>query len=171
MIELHNTKLHDYIVTKDELVTEGRGLTAQIEQKERRIKYYEEKEKEITGKVQPDGELKETGDKLVAQINELTGQLEKLAKTIEKKKLAAIPDKMLEEHKALLKEKEQLERERNKLALKIQKIKDRIIPIIKKEVKPLLGEYDDIETAKAKNGKVVVTTFNHLEDWKAKRNK
>jgi hypothetical protein len=75
---------------------------------------------------------------------------------------------MKDEHMQLFKDKEKLERDRNKIALKVQKIKDKVIPIIQKEVKPLLlQEYDDIETAKVKDGVVVINTFNHLEDWKA----
>jgi hypothetical protein len=66
-------------------------------------------------------------------------------------------------------EREKLERERNKIALKVQKIKDKIIPLIRKEVKPLLKDpFDDIETAQIKEDKVVVDTFNHIEEFKKK---
>ncbi len=76
---------------------------------------------------------------------------------------------MKNDHLEVLKQKEKLERERNKVALKVQKIKDKVVPIIQKEVRPLLkDEYDDIETAKLKDGKIVIETFNHIEDFKKK---
>lgn len=168
MITFENKKVHDYIVEKDKLVEIGRGISRQIEAIEKKIGIFEEKEKVITGKIIPSEELTTKGDALVRQITALHTELTKIADSINKSKLDAIPEDMATEHKALMKEREKLERERNKVALKVQKIKDRVVPIIQKEVKPLLGEYDDIETAKTKNGKVVIDTFNHLVDFKAK---
>ncbi len=106
------------------------------------------------------------GDLLAKGIEKTMKRLEELGQLIEKQKLDAIPEDMKLAHKAKMKEREVLERERNKIALKVQKIKDRVVPLIQKEVKPLLKEYDDIETAKTKNGKVIINTFNHLDDWK-----
>ena len=168
MIEFTNKRLHDYIVEKDNLVNVGRGISREIEALEIKIRRFEEKEKRITGKVIPPKELTDKGDALVKQVTKLNEELTKIAQEINKSKLDAIPQEMIDDHKKLLKDKEILERERNKIALKVQKIKDRVIPIVQKEVKPLLGEYDDIETAKTKEGKVVITTYNHLEDFKRK---
>jgi hypothetical protein len=73
---------------------------------------------------------------------------------------------MQDKHRALLKERSHLEIERNKEALGAQKVKDVFIPLLRKEVKPLLSDkYEDIDTAVIKNGKVIVSTFNHLEDF------
>lgn len=166
MITLENKKLHDWIVQKDELVEQGRAKSREIEAIEKKIETFERKEKQITGEVQPQKELKEEGDGLIKELEKTMKRLEELGKIIEEEKLNAIPKEMKEEHQALLKEREQKERERNKIALKVQKIKDRVVPLIQKEVKPLLKEYDDIETAKTKDGKVVINTFNHLVDWK-----
>ena len=168
MLNIENKRLHDLIVQKDELVNVGRGISREIDLIDVKIKRFETKEKAITGKVTPPKELTDRGDDLVKQMMNLEKELGNIAEQINQSKLDAIPKDMLEEHKALLKEKEGKERERNKVALKVQKIKDKCIPIIQKEVKPLLGEYDDIETAKTKDGKVVINTFNHLEDFKSK---
>lgn len=165
-IEIENKKLHDLIVLKDDLVTEGRKITSEIEQLERKVAVCENKEKKITGAVKPDAALKAEGDALAVVFEETLKRLNEIGTLIEKKKLEAVPKELELEHRAYLKEIEQLERDRNKIALKIQKIKDKVIPIIQKESKPFLEEYDDIETAKTKNGKVVITTFNHLSDWK-----
>ncbi len=166
MIEIENKKLHDWIVSKDELVNEGRKISGKIEAIEKEIEVFEKKEKYITGKVKPDAKLVAEGDLLAKGIEKTMKRLEELGQLIEKQKLDAIPEDMKLAHKAKMKEREVLERERNKIALKVQKIKDRVVPLIQKEVKPLLKEYDDIETAKTKNGKVIINTFNHLDDWK-----
>jgi len=169
MIVITNKKLVKYIEDKDALVTEGRKVTREMESIETKIKNFETQEKLITGKVKPSPELGARGDALVEEINRKIKELEVLGKEVEEQKLSAVPKEMKDEHMALLKKNETLERERNKIALKIQKIKDRLIPIIQKEVKPLLEtEFDDIETAKVKDGKVYISTFNHLEDFKSK---
>ncbi len=168
-IILDNKKVHDYIVQKDLLVTEGRKISYEIEKLETKIQGYEKKEMAITGNVKPPPEMVEKGDALTKEINKLGEALTKLSDEITRAKLAAIPKEMEEAHKALMKEKEEKERARNKIALKVQKLKDKLIPIVQKEVIPLLIDpYDDVETAKAKDGKVVITTFNHLEEWKKK---
>lgn len=169
MITLDNKRIHDYIFDKDTLVDEGRKISGKIDTLDIKIKEYEEKEKKITGKVKPSKELIEKGDTIVKQIQQLEKDLQPIIKKINDDKLSAIPKDMKEKHTKAMKDKEELERERNKIALKVQKIKDKLIPLIQKEVKPLLAtKYDDISTAKTKNGKVVITTFNHLEEFTSK---
>ncbi len=172
MITIENKRLHDLIVDKDLHVTQGRGISKEIENLEIKIKRIENKEKKITGSVVPPKELTDKGDELLKVLNKIDKELTEIAEGIEKAKLDAIPKEMKDEHMDLLKLRENLERDRNKVALKVQKIKDKCIPIIQKEVKPLLNDkYDDIETAKTKDGKVLITTFNHLEEFKRKFNR
>lgn len=166
---IENKKIVDLLTEKEAHVIEIRKVSSEIENLTTRIKRCEEKEKRITGKVTPPTELKEKGDKLEKDIHALMDELEKVGKEVEALKLAAIPEDLKKEHLGLLKEREVKEREMNKIALKVQKIKDKVIPLIQKEVKPILKtEYDDIETAKIKDGKLVITTFNHIEDFKSK---
>jgi predicted nucleic acid-binding Zn-ribbon protein len=168
MITLNDKRLHDYIVDKDTLVFAGRKISGQIDEVEKKIAVFEKKEKEITGKTEPKKELKDEGDKLAKSIESTMKRLEEIGNIIQQQKLDAIPKEMKEEHQALMKEREKLERDRNKIALKVQKIKDVLVPLVQKACRPLLKEYEDIETAKAKDGKVVINTFNHLDDWKRK---
>lgn len=178
MIELDNKKLHNYIVMKDEIVDEGRAISKEIERLDKKIISFEEKEKAITLKVEADPELKAEGDKLIEVFNGALKRLEEIGNLIQDKKREAIPKEMELEHKEAMKQKEKLERDRNKIALKVQKIKDKIIPLVQKEVKPLIqkennetvdfGKFDDIETAQVKNGKVHIKTFNHLKDYMSK---
>lgn len=169
MITLNNKRVHDYIVDKDNLVNEGRQISRDIETIEIKVRRLEEKEKKITSKVIPPKEWTDRGDAIIGEINKLNDEVNEVIKKINDFKLAEIPQEIKDNHLKLLKEKEVLERSRNKIALKVQKIKDRLIPIVQKEVKPLLlDEFDDVETAKAKDGKVVINTFNHLEEYKKK---
>lgn len=167
-VVVDNKKVHDAIVAKDVLVQAGRKISQDIEDIEAKIKRFEVKEQKITGKVIPPKEMTDRGDEVAMQIAKLSDELDAIAKKISDSKLESIPKEMKDDHMALLDAKEKLERERNKIALKVQKIKDKVIPIVKKEVKPLLGEYDDIETAKISEGMVIITTFNYLDDFKRK---
>lgn len=176
MITLENKRVHNFIVEKDGLVNDGRKISQEIEKLDMQIKRFEDKEKVITGKVVPPKELTEKGDNLVKEMNKLGEELTKISDEVTRAKLAAVPKDVKDAHMELLSKKEALERERNKIALKVQKIKDKLIPIIQREVSPLIkqkniieidiGRYDDIETAKTKDGKVVITTFNRLEEWR-----
>ncbi len=164
---IENKKIVELLTEKEALVLEIRKVAGEIESFSNRIKRCEEKEKRITGKVPVPKDLQEKGDKLEKDIHALMDELEKVGKEVENLKLAAVPPELKTEHLDLMKQREDKDREMNKIALKVQKIKDKVIPLIKKEVKPLLKtEYDDIETAKIKDGKLVITTFNHVEDFK-----
>lgn len=169
MITLENKRIADFITEKDTLVSEGRKISQDIENIEAKIKGYEEKEKKITSKVEVPKDLLDKGNALDKEVKEKFDELVRLGKEVQEFKLKAVPEDMKKAHLALMAEKEEKERERNKIALKVQKIKDRVVPLIQKHVKPILkDEYDDVETAKVKDGKVVISTFNHLKDWKAK---
>lgn len=170
MIEIDNKKIHDLIVDKDALVDAGRAVSKKLDELEKQITDFEKKERAITSKVRvvdlekKGNEINDTCAKMFEELNKILGE-------IEQKRLEAIPKEMKDAHYALLAEREKLERERNKLALKVQKVKDKVVPLIQKHVKPLLEKYDDIETAKTKDGKVIINTFNYLEDFKSKFNR
>ena len=175
MITIENKKVHDLIVLKDKEVENGRKISRDIEVIEIKIKRFEDREKKITAKVSPPKELTDRGDEVAKQIGIWSDELDKIAKQINDSKLEAVPLDMKNDHLKLLKDKESLERERNKIALRVQKIKDKIIPVIQREVKPLLqkkrleeidmGRFDDIGTAKVKDGKIIIDEMNWLKDW------
>jgi multidrug efflux pump subunit AcrB len=64
--------------------------------------------------------------------------------------------------------KEELQKELNKKALKIQKIKDRVRPIVNKLVAPHLKEYDEVEQVNiiGNQDEVTVTIVNRLDAFK-----
>ena len=61
---------------------------------------------------------------------------------------------------------EKLEAERNKCGLQIQKLKDKIVPIVKKEVDGKLGEFEDITTVELYGSDVIINTYDVVEDFK-----
>jgi hypothetical protein len=178
MIIIENKKIHDFIVEKDKLVDEGRALAKDLDVIQDKITDYETKEKAITEKVKAPKELEEEGNKIAKIIEDSMKRLEVLGQQIEQTKLDAIPKKMKEEHQALMDTRKEKESMQAKIALKIQKIKDRIVPKIQKDITPSLrrskmkeidiGKFEDIETARTKDGKIMINTFNHLEDWMRK---
>lgn len=167
MLKLDHKKIHDFIVTKDALVNDGRKISQKIDDADKKIAEFEVKERAITSKVEVK-DLEAKGNALNDECQKKFEELQKIVKEIETTRLAAIPKDMKDAHVALMKEREELERDRNKIFLKVQKIKDKLVPLIQKEVKPLLKEYDDIETAKTKDGMVIISTFNHLQEFKNK---
>jgi predicted nucleic acid-binding Zn-ribbon protein len=171
MIELTNERLYKLIETKDELVKSGRKLSSELETIEFKIKKFQDKEKVITGKTEPK-DLMTKGEIIRLELERAMKSFDEIAAQIQEAKLQAIPAQMKADHLALMKKREELETERNKIALKIQKIKDKLVPILKKEITPHLQEFDDTESVELKNGKIIVKTFNYLEDFKKQfRNK
>jgi hypothetical protein len=178
MITLENKRLADWLTQRDELVSQGRKVSQKIEEVEIKIKRFEEREKKLTAKVIPPKELVEKGEELVKKVNEMSKELGIIADQINQSKLDVVPKKMKDDHQQLFRDREALEKERNKIFLKAQKIKDRIIPLVQKEVKPLIGQermetidvgrFDDIETSKIVDGKVTIETYNRLHDFMLK---
>lgn len=165
MIILKNKKILEYLLQKEDLVKTGRKMSKDIEKIEKEIATLDKEERKITDKVLPK-DLIDEGEKLKAEINSKIEVLGEISKKISDAKLAAIPEIMVKKHYKLRDDKEQLERERNKIALKIQKVKDRLIPLVKKEVTPQLQEFEDIEKVEIKKGEAVVSVFNHVEEFK-----
>jgi predicted nucleic acid-binding Zn-ribbon protein len=164
-IIIEDTKVVKLLQQKDEEVTKGRAISLEIEEMDKTLAEYEEEEKKITALVQPE-ELGEKAEKLKEQINALIKEFEEVAGQIRDIKLDHIPKELEKKHKDLMAEKEKKETERNKVALKVQKIKDRVVPMIKKRVIDQLDTYEDINSAELKDGVCVVGVYDRLEDWK-----
>lgn len=164
-IKIDDSRVLKYLQEKDVLVKSGRRISDEITRIETKITDCETKEKKITEKKQ-NAELGDKAEALKVQINELVKEFEKVCSAITVDKLSAIPKDLEKTHRDLMKQKEVKEQERNKIALKVQKIKDRVVPIIKKHVTPHLEQYEDIQTAEIKKDEVVVSVYNALDEWK-----
>lgn len=77
-------------------------------------------------------------------------------------------EKLVNEGRKISVKIESLETQRNKLALQVQKIKDKIIPIVMKETEGKLGKYEDITeviTTPVIN-EVEIHIYDELEQFK-----
>lgn len=170
-IVFENPLFVKWLKDKDELVKQGRKISADLEALQVKINEFEEKEKALTENVIPQ-ELIDEGNALRDKINVDIKRLEEIGNAIRDEKMKAIPEDMKTEHLKLTSEREKMEQERNKIALKVQKIKDRFIPKLQKEAKKHLGEFEDLMSAElsADKSKVVVQKFSHLQEWKRQFN-
>lgn len=164
-MEIINPKLRLLLLEKDEFVKKGRSVSNDIEKLDKKIEDAKTRQREYTNNCNPE-DLIAKGNAIEKQVNDLLKVLETIGNEVQATKIAAIPAKEIKQYETLKAEREEKERERNKLALKVQKIKDKAIPMIQKAVQPSLGEYEDMESAQIKGEKIIVTTFSHLEEWK-----
>lgn len=81
-------------------------------------------------------------------------------------KLLVEKAELIKQGRELSKRIEQDESDRNKLALRVQKIKDKIMPFAKKIKKKELGKYEDIQSIELDGDNIVITTFNYLDEYK-----
>lgn len=168
-ITIENPKAVDFIRLKDSLVEGGIKLSREIEKLEDIIAKQNDVERKYTDKDTPEiKNLIEEGDVIEKEMNERMKELEELGNKIMALKLEQIPEDLMKKHYDLRKEKEEKERERNKVALRVQKIKDRLVPLMRKILKPELTEFEDTETVKVAGNKLEVNIFSHLDDWTRK---
>jgi len=83
-------------------------------------------------------------------------------------KLLTDKDKLVNEGREISKQIDDLEKERNKLAMQIQKLKDKVIPIVQKEMEGKLNEYEEISEVKSTEveGEVEISTYDQVEQFK-----
>ncbi len=72
----------------------------------------------------------------------------------------------LEKFVPILEELERVENERNKIAMQLQKNKDKTMAAYQKVIGPLRTEYEVIEKVELKDGKIVATLYDAIEEYK-----
>ncbi len=84
----------------------------------------------------------------------------KLKKALQEK------EKLITKGRKIQVEIEKLQTKQNKLGLQVQKIKDDVVmPTMKAFKKDNLGRYEDFNTVKVENGKVVVEVMDYIEEY------
>lgn len=171
IVTVSHPKLKDLLSKKTALVLEGREISLDIEDIEKGNEVIDKQIQELESKV----DLKEFQDlaaESTKQMQILLDEANKIQESIYAKLKAEIPPDLgikYDKNKKLI---EELENKRNKIGLKIQKLKDLIIPITQKIAKPLLeDEFEDLGDVRIENGEVVVEIISHLENWKQARAK
>lgn len=168
---IDSPKLKDLLDKKTELVLEGREITNDIEEIEQGNTIIDKQIQELESKVDLT-EFKKEAEESTKKMQALLDEANAIQDKIYAKLKGEIPPDLgikYGKNKDLISE---LEKKRNKIGLKIQKIKDMIIPIAQKIAKPLLrDEFEDFGDVRVENGEVIVEIFSHLENWKEQRAK
>ena len=165
-ISIDNPKLTKLITEKEELILNGRAKSMEIDALEADMDAIEKELIEAERAVDI-SEFKLEAEELTKQYNELMAKMEDVNTRTRAKMMAGTSDELRTKYDTVKKQKEEFELERNKIALKAQQKSDKIIPLARKEMKKFIeSEYEDYDSLRMENGKVVGTIFNHLEDWK-----
>ena len=169
--KIDNPKLKELLEKKTDLILEGREVSLEIEEKENKMAEIDKSIQEVE-KTAPLKEL----DPIIKDINDrmtgLMAEMEAVKKEMFERCRKVVPVNMTLDYEQVKLDKEALENKRNKVGLKIQKLKDRIIPITQKIAKPLLeDEFEDFGDLRIENGEVIIEIISHLEAWKEARAK
>lgn len=168
---IDNPKLKELLKKKTDLVIEGREISQDIEDIANGNAEIDKQIQELESKVDL-SEFKALAEESTKKMEALMNEANEIQQKIYDKVKAEIDPALGEKYSANRKLIEELENKRNKVGLKIQKIKDQIIPITQKVAKPLLeDEFEDFSDVRLENGEVVIEIFSHLEEWKAARAK
>lgn len=165
-IKLENPKLKKLIIEKAKLVLKGRAKSEEIEVLERQMERADKKIQAYEETVDI-SDLKAKGDEIVKRVEECTKQLKEVEREIYDRMKKDAPKELYAEYEKLKSKKDEVETERNKFALKVQKYKDKIIPMARKIMKPFLeDEFEDYNGIDVVDGELVATIFSHLEDFR-----
>ncbi len=105
-------------------------------------------------------------------MREVTFENKKLAKLLmERSPLVEEGRRIQDEMEAMKKEFQAKIDAQNKIATKINKIKDKIVPLLTKEMEGTLQEFEDTREAEIRDGVIIVTIGNHLEEFKERFHK
>ena len=165
-IKIDNPKLKKLIIEKSELVTMGRAKSEEVEAMETRMNDIDIKVQAYEKTVNI-SDLKDKGDEIAKRMQGCIDELKEVEKEIYTRMKKDAPAELYAEYEDLKKQKGDLETERNQIALKVQKFKDKIIPMAQKIMKPLLeNEFEDYQGIDVVEGELEATIFSHLEDFK-----
>lgn len=163
---LEDAKLEKLLKEKSDMILEGRKVSEDIDEKEREMDEIDKEVQEVEKKVDI-ADLRGEADALTARFNALTSEMSEVNNKIRERLHQIVPQELKDKYDNKKKEKEALESKRNKIALRVQKWNDKIIPLARKVMATFIqNEYEDYDSLRIENGKVVGTIFNHFEDWK-----
>ncbi len=163
---IESPKLKELLVKKSEFVNLGRAKSEEIEAVEKQMEetelgiQAEEAKIDIT-------DLHEEEKVISAKVDEAIKEMNVVKQKIYDRMINLVPKDLHNKYDELKKSKDKLENERNKIALKAQKFNDKIIPIAKELMKPLLkDQYEDYDSLYLEDGEIYATIFSHMNDFK-----
>lgn len=170
-VKLENPELKSLIEEKSKLVTEGRAKSVEIEKLELEMADTEKLLIEEEKKVDLD-EFHKKEKSITKRMDKCIKDIDEVKKEIYAKIKAETPQELRNKYDEAKRQKEEKETERNKIALSAQKYNDKIIPLSRGLIKPLLqDEFEDYDTIMIKDGEIVCSIFSHLDDFKTNFNK
>ena len=104
-----------------------------------------------------------SGEKPMSLLNDkrqIIMQDKKIAKLLIEK------DRLVKEGRGISEQIEKFENDRAKLGLRVQKIKDKIMPFAKKIKDAQLDRYEDIQSIDLVGENIVITTFDYIDEYK-----
>lgn len=167
-VTLDSDKLTKILSEINDLVLHGREISQEIDEQDVVMAEINKEMTDIESKVDVtdlDPRIKDVVDR----ANKIKEEQLEIEKEVYARCSAAVPKELKDRYENAKSLKEDKERERNKIGLKIQKFKDKSIPLARKLMKPFLeDEFDDYHGVVLENGELIGTIFNHLIDWKEK---
>ncbi len=168
---IDDPKLKELLQKKNVLILEGREVSMDIEEIEQGQLVIDKQIQELESKVDL-SEFEEESEQCTKDLKQIMKRADDIQAKIYAKLNKEVDPALKAKYEANNTLKEELENQRNKIALKVQKTKDRIIPMTQKAAKSLLkDEFEDFSEVRYENGEVVIDIFSHLETWKEKRRK
>lgn len=165
-IKLDSPKLFSMIREQESIILEGREISEDIESLEKQMDSIDQEVQEAEKKADLSA-LDDESKVITETFNKAIADMEALKKRIYEHVKKSVPPELVEKYESVKKDKEALEEKRNKCGLKIQKKRDKIIPLGQKLMKPFIqNQFEDYDTIRIENGELVATIFNHLEDFK-----
>lgn len=164
-VTLEDKKLRTLLEEKEELILNGREASLEIEEKEKEMQAIDQEIQTSESEVDMT-DLLEEAKGITEEFNAVVAKMEASKKAMFDRAKAYVPAELYEKYENKKKEKEDLELERNKIGLKIEQKKDKIIPLVRELMKPYLeNEFEDYDSIRLENEKIVGTIFNHLDDF------
>lgn len=165
-ISIENDKLRDLLKEKGDFILSGRELTDQIEACDLEMKAADEAIQAIERAVDKT-DIDERAKLITEEMNVVMAKMSDLKTELISRLKAAVSPEAIQVYEDAKKRKEVLEGERNKVGLKVQQFNDKIIPLARKAMKPFLNdEFEDYDSLRLEDGKVVGTIFSHMETFK-----
>lgn len=164
-VVLENPKLKLLLQEKTDLILAGREISMEIEDKEKEMQAADEAIQKIERSVDV-GDLKVEATELTQKMNALAKEMKVLQDKLKEKLKAGVSPDAIKVYEDAKLTKEELEMKRNKIALKVQQINDKAIPLGRKLMKPHLEDkFDDFDSLRIENDEVIGTIFNHKVDF------
>lgn len=167
IVKLDDPKLKGLIVQKGDLILEGRKKSEEIdlikESQEAVNKQLIEAESKVEIK-----DLHEKGNNIVKQMEKLADDLNVIKQEVFDRVKAYTDQSMRDQYETLDKQRKKAENDLNKIGHKVQKVKDKILPLVQKLGSPHLeDEFEDYATTRLDDdGTPILEIFSHLENWK-----